>query len=577
LQNRNKKSTKLSVFYFKRFKRIIPSLISSSLFTLAIGYFNLSLEQFYELFRGLKYSILFVGNIFFAQVIDYFSVDVKRNLIVNLWSLSVEEQFYIIFPLLVIVAMRVKKIKISYFFIICFFVSLISYTEFFYNKFNLSTIFFGFEKYIFYSPFTRSSQFLVGAIAATVKKKSILSNSVFNYSLIIFMLFLFIFNFQSYNQVLISALIFYLLLFETQVKDNLYSNSLVHIGNISYSLYLFHQPILSGVRNNNYYATEISHKYFNLNKVYLVVIIFLIIYFISLLNYVFVEQTYRKINKFRFLNFKLVFIGSLLIIGPSIQTNMISTIYSQEESVNEVSFIDINVRPGTNYLRNNENELCINKDNLSSACKFGEGANNIYILGDSTISSLVNGFISDLTLQDYTITEYTQSGCYPVFNICDFKEGTQYYDEIFSVKNSIIVMGGVYPKEDLNQNNWNQTLNRIIDNGNKVVMIGYIPSPKFDELMFYKKNGYYLRTNDFGHYQAEKVSNANFKNFINNLNVYDNDNFYYVDTFDIFCETGSCNYFENKEFLFIDGSHLSYLGSKKIVEKSNLLSLLSNA
>jgi hypothetical protein len=138
-------------------------------------------------------------------------------------------------------------------------------------------------------------------------------------------------------------------------------------------------------------------------------------------------------------------------------------------------------------------------------------------------------------------------------------------------------MGGVYPKEDLNQNNWNQTLNRIIDNGNKVVMIGYIPSPKFDELMFYKKNGYYLRTNDFGHYQAEKVSNANFKNFINNLNVYDNDNFYYVDTFDIFCETGSCNYFENKEFLFIDGSHLSYLGSKKIVEKSNLLSLLSNA
>lgn len=577
LQNRNETSIKLSVFYFKRFKRIIPSLISSSLFTLTIGYFNLSLEQFHELFRGLKYSILFVGNVFFAQVIDYFSIDVKRNLIVNLWSLSVEEQFYIVFPLLVIISMKVKKIKISYFFIICFIISLVSYTELFYNKFNLSTIFFGFEKYIFYSPFTRSSQFLVGAIAATIKKKRILSNSVANYSSIIFMLVLFIFNFQSYNQILISVLIFYLLLFETQIKNNLFTNSLVHIGNISYSLYLFHQPILAGVRNNNFYATQISDKYIDLDKVHLVVVVFLIIYLISLLNYVLVEQTYRKITKFRFLNFKLVFIGSLIIIGPSIQTDMISTIYSEEASVNDVSDVDINVKPGTNYLRNKENELCINKDNLSSACKFGEGAKNIYILGDSTISSLVNGVINDISLKDYTITEYTQSGCYPVLNICDFKEGKQYYDDIFSVKESIIFMGGVYPQEDLNQNIWNQTLNKIIDNGNKVVMIGYIPSPKFDELMFYKKNGYYLRTNNFDHYQAEKASNANFKNFINNLNVYENDNFYYVDTFDIFCETGSCIYFENKEFLFIDGSHLSYLGSKKIVEKSNLLTLLSNA
>ena len=106
----------LSNFYFKRFKRIIPSLISSSIFTIAIGYYNLSLEHFYELFRGLKYSLLFSGNIFFSQVINYFSIEKDRNLIINLWSLSVEEQFYIVLPFLIIFSLKVKKVNILYFF-----------------------------------------------------------------------------------------------------------------------------------------------------------------------------------------------------------------------------------------------------------------------------------------------------------------------------------------------------------------------------------------------------------------------------------------------------------------------------
>ena len=109
LKNAKDKNLKFSVFYFKRFKRIIPSLISSSLIAILIGYYNISLEHFYELFRGLKYSILFIGNVFFAQIINYFSIDTKRNLIVNLWSLSVEEQFYIVFPFLIYLCVKNKK------------------------------------------------------------------------------------------------------------------------------------------------------------------------------------------------------------------------------------------------------------------------------------------------------------------------------------------------------------------------------------------------------------------------------------------------------------------------------------
>lgn len=574
LQNSNKNSIKLSNFYFKRFRRILPSLISSSLFTLMVGYYNLTPEHFYELFRGLKYSVLFVGNIFFAQTTDYFSVELKRNLIVNLWSLGVEEQFYLFFPLLIIIALKLKKIKIINFFVICFFISLLSYNEFFYNKLNLTKIFFSFEKYIFYSPFTRSTQFLLGSIAATINKKPLLKNSIHNYITLGILPFLFWFNFQSYNQILISIIIFYLLLFETKISNYYIIKLLIHIGNISYSLYLFHQPILAGIRNNNYYATQISDKYIDLDNIYILLVIFLIIYFVSLINYLLVEQTYRRITSFNLLNFKSVFIGLLLIIIPAIQPSIISAIYSEEYSFNKNS--NIQVKPGTNYLINDQNQLCIDKDNLDTACTFGNGEENIYILGDSTIASLTSGIFNDISLNKYTIIEYTQSGCYPVLNICDFNEGTQYYKDVFSIKDSIVILGGLYKEEKPNKVNFSKTINMLIENKNIVFIIGYIPSPKLDESMFFKKNGYYLITNNANHFLEEELMNNYFKSFVSNLEINDKASFIYVDLFNIFCNTHFCNYFDDGKFFFIDGSHLSYLGAKYIVDNSDLTNLLIN-
>jgi len=577
LKNAKDKNLKFSVFYFKRFKRIIPSLISSSLITILIGYYNISLEHFYELFRGLKYSILFIGNVFFAQIINYFSIDTKRNLIVNLWSLSVEEQFYIVFPFLIICALKIKKIKVSYFFILCFLISLISYSELFYTKLNLSRIFFTFENYIFYSPFTRSSQFLMGSIAATVSKKNLINHKVIKYISIGLLPTLFIFNFQSFNQIIISGIMFYLLIHETHIQNNIFNTALIHIGNISYSLYLFHQPVFAGIRNHNYYATRSSDNYIDLDNIYLVLLVLSTTYFVSLINYLLVEQTYRNVKKASLLNFKGVFFGFTLIIIPALQITMIPNIYSQDVSTNVISNLDINVKPGTNYLRNSQNELCIDKDNLSTACKFGEGNNEIYFLGDSTISSLVNGFINENNLEKYTIIEYTRSGCYPVINLCNFKDGSQFYEDIFSIKDSTVILGGIYPQDGIEDRYFSETLNRIIDNGNNVIIIGYIPSPKFDESMFYKKNGYYLRTNNLEHYLQEKTLNISLKNNINHLNITSRDNLSYVDVFDVLCDSQVCNYFDQNEFLFIDGSHLSYLGAKNVVEKSTFLYLLGKS
>ena len=573
LLNNKKKSIDLSFFYFKRFRRILPSLISSSLFTLVVGYYNLSLEHFYELIRGLKYSVFFVGNIFFAQTINYFSIDINRNLIVNLWSLGVEEQFYVVFPLLIIVSLKLKKIKIINFFVICFLISLLSYTEFFYYKLNLNTIFFSFEKYLFYSPFTRSSQFLFGSIAATISKKPFLNNNVVSYISIGALPLLFWVNIKSYNQLLISIIIFYLLLFETKISENFINKSLFHIGNISYSLYLFHQPILAGIRNNNYYATQISNKYIELENLFLLIVISLIIYFVSLVNYLLIEQSYRKVKQFNLLNFKGVFIGILIIVVPAIQHSMIPSIYPEEYSFNKTS--GVQVKPGTNYLINEQKEMCIDKDSLNTACTYGIGEEKIYVLGDSTIASLVNGIINDSNLNNYTITNYTQSGCYPVLDICDFKEGTQYYKDIFSIKDSTIILGGIYQEKLSSKINFSDTLNEIIKNGNVVLLIGHIPRPNIDESMFFKKNGYYLNTNNTNHFLEQELLNNNFKNMVSDLDINNKPNLKYINMFNVFCNSKYCNYFDDGEFLFIDGFHLSYMGSKNLVDNSYLSSFFN--
>jgi peptidoglycan/LPS O-acetylase OafA/YrhL len=565
----------LSNFYFKRFKRIIPSLISSSIFTIAIGYYNLSLEHFYELFRGLKYSLLFSGNIFFSQVINYFSIEKDRNLIINLWSLSVEEQFYIVLPFLIIFSLKVKKINILYFFLLCFGVSLISFSETFYNSLSLNKIFFNYDNYVFYSPFTRTTQFLIGSIAATLKPNKKFVSSSFNHLLIAILIVLLFTKIDFYNQMFIISCTFFLLISETSIKVNKPLKILVHLGNISFSLYLFHQPILAGIRNHNFYATPNSVSFIDITSPAVLISLCLVIYMVSLINYNFVEIIYRKHQIFEFKKFKFTLVGFIVILIISLNPSAISSIYSQGTFQVEPQGKVINTKPGTNYLRNTDNELCINKDSLNSACKFGTGNKEFIILGDSTVSSLVSGFLSSELLSKYTVIEYTQAGCFPAISVCNFTEGSQYYEDILSLEDSVILIGGRYNFDFIKSSDFKNTINTLIASNNHVILIGNLPSPKSDEVMFYKKNNYYFKSNNTSHFDNEETLNLKYEQLLINLNIIEIEGLTYIEIFNSFCEDSLCNYFNEDKALFIDGSHLSFFGSQRIIENSQLLEALT--
>ena len=96
------KTFSLSNFFFMRFKRIVPALISYLLFVQILLYFNVDHQNVIQNTKTSLYSLLFLANVHLSQYLEYFNDDSSKNLIINLWSLSVEEQFYLVFPFVAI-------------------------------------------------------------------------------------------------------------------------------------------------------------------------------------------------------------------------------------------------------------------------------------------------------------------------------------------------------------------------------------------------------------------------------------------------------------------------------------------
>lgn len=93
-------------FWARRARRIIPALSVVLLATLALGWLLLTAKDFSELGRTVRYQSLFISNILFMREDGYFQPASDLKPLLHTWSLAVEEQYYIFFPLLMVVLMR---------------------------------------------------------------------------------------------------------------------------------------------------------------------------------------------------------------------------------------------------------------------------------------------------------------------------------------------------------------------------------------------------------------------------------------------------------------------------------------
>ncbi|UVK93510.1 acyltransferase [Pseudomonas atacamensis] len=93
-------------FWARRARRIIPALTVVMLVTLALGWLLLTAKDFSELGRTVRYQSLFISNILFMREDGYFQPASDLKPLLHTWSLAVEEQYYIFFPLLMAVLVR---------------------------------------------------------------------------------------------------------------------------------------------------------------------------------------------------------------------------------------------------------------------------------------------------------------------------------------------------------------------------------------------------------------------------------------------------------------------------------------
>lgn len=119
-------------FWLDRVRRIVPALLAVTFLLLIIGITFINLSTFKLIGNHSKYSLLFISNYKYMYESGYFDLDSYQKFLLHTWSLAVEFQFYIFYPIILIVLNRflsISKIKKIYFvlalasFIYCIFIS----------------------------------------------------------------------------------------------------------------------------------------------------------------------------------------------------------------------------------------------------------------------------------------------------------------------------------------------------------------------------------------------------------------------------------------------------------------------
>lgn len=101
-------------FYLRRARRILPAVLTVTALSLVAGYLLLFPDELRAAVRACKKALLCCSNYHFAKGDGYFDPSSEANPFLHTWSLGVEEQFYFVFPLLIVTAHRWRLLKARY-------------------------------------------------------------------------------------------------------------------------------------------------------------------------------------------------------------------------------------------------------------------------------------------------------------------------------------------------------------------------------------------------------------------------------------------------------------------------------
>ena len=313
----------LARFYSHRIRRIFPALLLILTFCLVVGWFVLLGDEYQQLGKHIAGGAGFVSNFLFWQEAGYFDNSAETKPLLHLWSLGIEEQFYIFWPVLLWLIWKCK----NYFWLL---ITGLALASFGWNIFHLHQ----YPTEVFYAPYTRFWELLIGsglayqsaypsAVFKTLSSKCnitlkghTLSDWMPNICSILGLVLILVGIFTIKQS---SAFPGWYALLPTlgtaaliaggphsRVNKHIFSNRLlVGIGLISFPLYLWHWPLLSLSRIIE--GTEVQ----DLVKLGLILLAILLAW----LTYVVIEKPIRRggnlIVKVALLTLAIIIIGTL--------------------------------------------------------------------------------------------------------------------------------------------------------------------------------------------------------------------------------------------------------------------------
>src|SRR3954465_14712662 len=111
-----KGSFSLANFYKRRILRILPALFVMVLVTSILAAIYCLPVELVDYARSLASAVASVSNVYFAQTAGYFDTPAETKPLLHTWSLGVEEQFYLVAPLLMLVGWRLARERAKWLF-----------------------------------------------------------------------------------------------------------------------------------------------------------------------------------------------------------------------------------------------------------------------------------------------------------------------------------------------------------------------------------------------------------------------------------------------------------------------------
>ena len=147
-------------FYFRRVRRLFPSLLIVLACCLVAGYILLIPSELYKLSKHLLGGLTFVANFTLWSDAGYFNAFPEKNLALHLWSLGVEEQFYLVWPVLLILVTHLARHLLIPVIVVCLLMSFVLNVVLVRNMPDMT----------FYFPITRFWEIAIGALLVTAER-----------------------------------------------------------------------------------------------------------------------------------------------------------------------------------------------------------------------------------------------------------------------------------------------------------------------------------------------------------------------------------------------------------------------